>query len=176
MLADRQRLTPEPGSQQTLTVFVDDEPVPAHRLWHPADTVTTTLSWLDEQHLPAEIRSLAEEGPNGYGRGAFYVDRYPGSSTAHVVSVRGVVASIEVVANLALSTDDGWKLLPGTVQMWCVPDTGTWRMPNRQCSVPGTTGDLRFIEQHEFFERYGVATPTFRRDSRYSRVVLYLTE
>ncbi|WP_225858066.1 hypothetical protein [Rhodococcus wratislaviensis] len=138
--------------------------------------MTTTLSWLDEQHLPAEIRSLAEEGPNGYGRGAFYVDRYPGSSTAHVVSVRGVVASIEVVANLALSTDDGWKLLPGTVQMWCVPDTGTWRMPNLQCSVPGTTGDLRFIEQHEFFERYGVATPTFRRDSRYFWVVLYLTE
>ena len=168
---------PEHASPQTLTVFVDDEPVSANSVWHPGDTVTTALSWLDEQQLPAELRSLAEEvgsRPNGVGRGVFYVDRYPGFSPQPIRSVNGVVATIEVVANLELHTDHGWKLLPDTVQMWDVPDTGTWRMPNRQYSVPGTSGDLQFVEQHEFVERYGVATPTFRRDSRHFRVVVLL--
>ncbi|MFC9838280.1 hypothetical protein ACFVKB_31385 [Rhodococcus sp. NPDC127530] len=141
--------------------------------------MTTSLSWLDEQQLPAGLQSLAEEvevRPNGVDRGAFCVDRYPVFSPQPVLSASGVVASIEVVANLELHTDHGWKLLPGTVQMGDVPDTGTWRMPNRQFSVPGTSGDLRFIEQHEFLARYGVTAPTFRRDSRYFRVVLYRTE
>ncbi|MFV9456182.1 hypothetical protein ACNJ7E_22410 [Rhodococcus sp. NM-2] len=178
MLDERPRRTPDHASPQTLTVFVDDEPVSADSVWHPGDTVTTALSWLDEQQLPAELRSLAEEvesRPNGVGRGVFYVDRYPGFSPQPVLSVSGVVATIEVAANLELHTDQGWKLLPANVQMWDVPDTGTWRMPNRQYSVPGTSGDLRFVEQHEFVERYGVTTPTFRRDSRYFRVVVLLS-
>lgn len=110
---------------QMLTVFVDDEPVSVDSVWHPGDTVTTALSWLDEQQLPAELRSLAEEveiRPNGAARGVFHVDRYPGFSPPQPIrSVNGVVATIEVVANLELHTDHGWKPLPDTVQLWNVP-------------------------------------------------------
>ncbi len=176
MIVLREHHPPEHVPLQWIVAFVDDEPVP--ELWHPGDNVTACLAWLDEWQLPAEVRSLAEDvevRPNEVLRGGFYVDRYPSCAPRPVQPTSGVVMSIEFVANIELHTGRGWKMLPGNVQLRHVPDTGTWRMPNRQFSVPGTAGDLRFIEQSEFVTRYGVTAPAFRRDSRYFRVVLCLT-